>query len=73
MDSFMKCANPKDIRYTLNITMTCAEWEKLREQLKTADHGWLPPLRDLVSHVNDIMGQINETYAPADTTPPSTT
>ncbi len=59
MTSRLKCENPGSIEYTMTITMTADEWEKLREQLNTA---W--PSGALGREITSLLAQARRIYWP---------
>ena len=65
MDTFIKCQNPDEIRYTLSVTMTIAEWRRFRDHLKSADHNWMSPQADFQRNVTDMIQQIEAVYYPS--------
>lgn len=53
----LKCENPGEIVYTIVLTTTAKEWEKLREQLNN-DY----PAFQLKSAITDVLAQARKIY-----------
>lgn len=57
MNFRLKCEDPKDIVYTITLTASCEEFEKLREQLREA---W--PSAFLGRAITDLLSQARKIY-----------
>lgn len=64
IDVQMSCEKPGDIRYTLKITMSATDWEKLRDQIDAGDRKWSYPAGDLRIHITDLLAQARKIYWP---------
>lgn len=60
----LKCEKPGEIVYTLTVTMSADQWEKLRCQLQEGSSSYLYPVADMVSQINDLLGQARKVYWP---------
>lgn len=63
----LTCENPADIVYTLTVTMTAGEWERLRNQMEQIDISW--PAIDLQRQITDLLSQARKVYWPKAETP----
>ena len=57
MKTSLKCENPDDIEFTMTITMSAEEWERLRDQLVTAYPSWR-----LSGAISDLLGQARKIF-----------
>jgi hypothetical protein len=57
MKARLKCEKPEEIEYTVTITMSAKEWERLRGQLETA---W--PASELSYAIDDLLAQARKIY-----------
>ena len=64
MDCRLKCEKPGEILYTLTVTMTASEWERLREQLREGKNSYCYPAQGLVDYIDDLLGQARKIYWP---------
>lgn len=71
MDCRLKCEKPEDIVYTMSVTATAKEWEKLRDQLDKIGATIPWPVSTLRSQIDDLLGQARKIYWPR-TEAPST-
>lgn len=58
----LKCEEPNKIDFTLTITMSAENWEKLRDQMKDSQYSW--PMSDLSRQINELLGQARKIYWP---------
>jgi hypothetical protein len=65
MECRLKCEKPGDIVYTMTVTMTADEWQRLRDQLRDGKNSYVYPAEGLVSHIEDLLGQAKKVYWPA--------
>lgn len=64
MKTRLMCENPGEIVYTLKVTMTADQWDKLRAQLDTAKQTWCYPIGDLRNQIDDLLTQARQVYYP---------
>ena len=62
MQTRLKCEKPDDIEFTVTITMTAKEWEKLRDQLDTMEKVASYPSNRLVYQITDLLAQARKIY-----------
>lgn len=62
MNIRLKCEQPNDILYTLTVTMTAGEWDKLRDQLDTCRDLMSYPAYDLRMAITDLLAQARKVY-----------
>lgn len=62
MDCRLKCESPEKIVYTMTITASAGDWERLRNQLKTEWPSW-----ELVQQIDSLLKQARRVYFPEPT------
>lgn len=66
MQCRLKCEKPEEIEYTMTITMSAKEWEKLAGQLRDSKGGYAYPATNLVRSIYDLLGQARKIYWPTE-------
>lgn len=64
MNVRLKCEKPEDIVYTMIVTMSAKNWEKLRDQLDTVKEFSSYPASDLRRNIDDLLGQARKIFWP---------
>lgn len=64
MRSRLKCEKPGEIEFTLTVTMTADEWERLRDQLDASSLGDSHPSWQLKRSIDDLLAQARKIYWP---------
>jgi len=59
-----KVTNPDQMMVETTIVMTLGEWKKLKAQVGDVARGWVPPLGDLLTHIQILTGQAEERFTP---------
>lgn len=67
MQCRLKCEKPEEIEYTMTITMSAKQWERLADQLQEAKTSYIYPASSLVQSIRDLLGQARKIYWPAET------
>lgn len=57
MEARFMIESPQKVKCTLKLTMTCKEWEELRDQLSSAHPSW-----KLSRAISDILCEVRKVY-----------
>lgn len=65
MDTRLKCEKPEDVVYTMTVTATAGEWQKLRDQLNEAKFGY--PAATMTRQIDNLLSQARKIFWPTET------